>query len=52
MMLFTEFSIVVNPPLKLDNTIAGYDAAENVNSFLSRRVKNLHKLLKHSDFQG
>ena len=52
MMLFAEYSIDVKPPLKLDNTISGYDAAQSVTAFLDRRVKNLHKLLKHSDFKG
>ena len=53
MMLFHEYSIQVNPPLKLDNINAkAMDDAENVNAFLDRKEKNLHRLLKHEDFKG
>ena len=51
MLLFSEYNILVQPPLKLQNTIGACDEADNVKEFLSRKVHNLRKLLAHSHFK-
>lgn len=52
MLLFEEYTILIEPPLKLDSSGAAYDAALNVNNFLGHKVYNFRKLLRHSDFKG
>lgn len=41
---------MIRPPLKLDNSIQGFDASADINDFLQRRVQNFRKLLDHDDF--
>ena len=52
MMLFKEYTILIQPPMKLDMNFASIDAAQNVNDFLDRKVQNFRKLLRHQDFMG
>ena len=52
MYLFKEYNIVIKPPLKLDNTVQAYDAAQEVTDFVGHKVQNFRKLLRHEDFRG
>ena len=33
-------------------TVEALDAADNINDFLARKIKNLRQLLSHEDFKG
>ena len=41
MRMFKVFDILVMPPLKLDISFVAADAADTINDFLARKVKNL-----------